>query len=88
MNWAVWTMPLRLPLRLAELDTYGIRKYPKYKSDFERFMENMGGVKAKIGEALVQEQIGAEAFLLLKEFKQIAKQKGIQARMPFSLNIK
>ena len=73
---------------MAELDTYGIRKYPKYKSDFERFMENMGGVKAKIGETLVQEQIGAEAFSLLKEFKQITKRKGIQARMPFSLNIK
>ncbi|SNZ00959.1 signal peptide peptidase SppA [Flagellimonas pacifica] len=73
---------------IAELDTYGIRKYPKYKSDFERFMENMGGVKEKIGENLVQEQIGAEAFQFLKEFKQITKQKGIQARMPFSLNIK
>ncbi|TXN37020.1 signal peptide peptidase SppA [Flagellimonas hymeniacidonis] len=73
---------------MAELDEYGIRKYPKYKSDFERFMENMGGAKSKIGEALIQEEIGEEAFQLLKEFKQLTKQKGIQAKMPFSLNIK
>jgi len=73
---------------MAELDTYGIRKYPKYKSDFERFMENIGGVKTKIGERLVQEEIGEEAFLLLKEFKQLTQQKGIQAKMPFSLTIK
>ena len=73
---------------LAELDTYGIRKYPKYKSDFEIFMENFGGAKTKLGEALIQEEIGNEAYQILKEFKQLTKQKGIQAKMPFSLNIK
>lgn len=73
---------------MAELETYGIRKYPKYKSDFEVFMENFGGAKAKLGEALIQEEIGNEAYQILKEFKQLTKQKGIQAKMPFSLNIK
>ncbi len=73
---------------LADLDSYGIRKYPKYKSDFERFMEDLGGVKSKIGEEAIKEQIGAEAYQLLSEFKQLSKQKGIQAKMPFSLNIK
>ncbi|KQC29927.1 signal peptide peptidase SppA [Flagellimonas eckloniae] len=73
---------------MAELDSYGIRKYPKYKSDFERLMEDLGGAKVKIGEALIQEEIGTEAYQFLKEFKEITKQKGIQAKMPFSLNIK
>ncbi|WP_420321626.1 signal peptide peptidase SppA [Flagellimonas sp.] len=73
---------------MAELDSYGIRKYPRYKSDFERFMENFGGAKAKLGEALIQEEIGNEAYQILKEFKQFTQQKGIQAKMPFSLNIK
>lgn len=73
---------------MAELDTYGIRKYPKYKSDFEIFMENFGGAKTKLGEIFIQEEIGNEAYQILKEFKQLTKQKGIQAKMPFSLNIK
>ncbi|WP_136466117.1 signal peptide peptidase SppA [Flagellimonas onchidii] len=73
---------------MAELDTYGVRKYPKYKSDFERFMESFGGAKVKIGETLIREEIGNEAFQILKELKQLTKQKGIQAKMPFSLNIK
>lgn len=73
---------------MVDLDSYGIQKYPKYKSDFERLMEDLGGAKAKIGEALIQEEIGIEAYQFLKEFKQITKQKGIQAKMPFSLNIK
>ncbi|WP_108424376.1 signal peptide peptidase SppA [Flagellimonas amoyensis] len=73
---------------MAGLDSYGIRKYPKYKSGFEQFMENMGGVKTKIGESIIQEEIGTEAYQLLKEFKELGKQEGIQAKMPFRLNIK
>ncbi len=73
---------------MAGLDSYGIRKYPKYKSDFERLMEDLGGIKSKIGEEAIKEQIGSEAYQLFSEFKQLSKQKGIQAKMPFSLNIK
>jgi protease-4 len=73
---------------MAGLEAYGIRKYPKYKSDFERFMDDLGGMKAKWGESVLKEEIGAEAYQVLKEFKQASEQKGIQARMPFSLNIK
>ncbi|MEM7483814.1 MAG: signal peptide peptidase SppA [Bacteroidota bacterium] len=73
---------------MAELDEYGIRKYPKYKSDFERLLEDFGGAKSKFSDALIQEEIGLEAYQILKEFKQITQQKGIQAKMPFSLNIK
>nr|WP_297787752.1 signal peptide peptidase SppA [uncultured Allomuricauda sp.] len=73
---------------MAGLEDYGIRKYPKYKSDFERFMEDFGSVKAKIGESIIQEEIGTEAYEILKEFKQFTEQEGIQAKMPFSLTIK
>jgi len=73
---------------MAGLESYGIRQYPKYKTDFERFMEDLGGMKTKIGQELIQEEIGTEAYKMLKEFKDLSKQEGIQARMPFSLNIK
>ncbi|NAY92263.1 signal peptide peptidase SppA [Muricauda sp. JGD-17] len=73
---------------MAGLDTYGIRKYPKYKSSFEQFMEDMGGMKSKIGAWAIEEQIGSEAYGLLKEFKQFSEQKGVQAKIPFSLNIR
>ncbi len=73
---------------MAGLQSYGIRKYPKYPSDFEQFMESFGGAKAKIGQAVLKEEIGADAFELLKELRQMTKQKGVQTRMPFTLNIK
>ena len=73
--------------KMAGLESHGIRKYPRYKSDFERLMEDFSAAKLKIGEAAIKEEIGVEAFTTLKELKQFTEQKGIQARMPFNLNI-
>jgi len=73
---------------MANLSDYGIRKYPRYKTDFERFMEDLGGMKSKLGASVIEEEIGTEAYKLLKEFKELGKQEEIQAKMPFNLNIK
>ncbi|NNL09403.1 MAG: signal peptide peptidase SppA [Croceitalea sp.] len=73
---------------LAGVTTYGIRKYPVYKSDFELLMEDFGGAKVKLGQAIIKEEIGAEAYQAFKDLKQMSQQKGVHARMPFTLNIK
>src|SRR5690606_24307633 len=73
---------------MAGLESYALRKYPKYKSEFQQLMEDFGGVKTKFVESVLKEEIGERAFQVLKEFKQIKKQQGIQARMPYSLEIK
>ena len=73
---------------MVDLDSYGIRNYPKYKSDFEKLMEDFGGAKAKVRESFIKEELGEEAYQVLKEVKQLSGQKGIQARMPFTLNVK
>lgn len=73
---------------MADLEYYGIRKYPKYKSGFEKFMEDFSSAKTKITSSMIEEEIGSEAYKILKEFKQFSEKKDIQAKMPFSLNIK
>ena len=73
---------------LADLETYGIRKYPKFKSDFEKLMDDFGGAKAKFTSKLVEDELGSETYRLLKEFKQFSEERDIQARMPFTLTIK
>ncbi|WP_350285012.1 signal peptide peptidase SppA [uncultured Croceitalea sp.] len=73
---------------MVELETYGIRKYPKYKSDFERLMDDLGGAKAKFGEAFIKDELGADTYKTLKHLKQMTEQKGIQAKLPYTLNIK
>lgn len=73
---------------MAGLDSYGIKKFPKYKSGFERFMEDFGGASIKTKEDVIAGEIGWEAYTILKQIKSAMQQKGVQARMPFSLNIK
>jgi protease-4 len=73
---------------LAEIDTYGIRKYPKYKSGFERLMEDLEGASLQLKDKIITEEIGEESYRVLKDLKSGMKQKGVQARMPFILNIK
>ncbi|MCK5442653.1 MAG: signal peptide peptidase SppA [Maribacter sp.] len=73
---------------LAGTENYSIIKFPKYKTGLEKFMEDLGGVKSKIGQGFIKEEIGEETYDILKQVKSAMKQKGIQARMPFVLDIK
>lgn len=73
---------------MAELEEYGIKKFPKYKTGFERFMEDLGGASARLKAKIIEDEIGTEAYSILKEVNHAMNQKGIQARMPFVLDIK
>jgi len=72
---------------LANVDSYSVRKYPKYKSSFERFMEDFGGTSILNKEEIIRREIGTEIYGLYKEVKSLMEQKGFQARLPFTLTI-
>ena len=74
--------------QLAELEEYGIRKYPRYKSEFERLMGDLSSAKSTFISSMVKEELGDETFEALQSLKSMTEQKGIQARMPYQLNIK
>ncbi len=79
---------IKAAAELAGLSSYSIRKYPKYKSNFERFMDNLSTTKLKIGEEVVKKELGEATYEQLKVLKSMTEQSGIQARMPYNLNIK
>jgi len=74
--------------KLADIKEYSIRKYPKYKTGFEKLMEDLGGASATIRKNALEEELGTETYQMLKQLKSAMEQKGIQARMPFALDIK
>jgi protease-4 len=74
--------------KIAELTEYGIKKYPKYKTGLEKLMEDLGGASAEARKSMIEQEIGAEAYSILKQVKSAMEQKGVQARMPFVLDIK
>jgi len=74
--------------KMAELNEYGVKKFPKYKTGLERLLEDMGGASAKLKKDFIEEEIGTEAYSTLKQIKSAMQQRGVQARMPFILDIK
>ena len=73
---------------MVNLKEFGIKKFPKYKSGFERFIEDMQGSSAESKESMIQEEIGEKVYSVFKQIKFAMQQKGVQARMPFALDIK
>ena len=51
-------------------------------------MEDLGGASASLKEKFIKDEIGTEAYSILKEVRTAMDQKGVQARMPFVLTIK
>ncbi len=72
--------------KMAEITEYGIRKFPKYKSGLERLLDDLSSANVK--ESVLREEIGTEAYQILKEVKSVMDHKGVQARLPFVLDIK
>jgi protease-4 len=73
---------------LAGITEYGIRKYPRYKSGFARLMDDLGETSTKQKEVVLESELGAELYGIYRELKGTFSQEGIQARLPFVLNIK
>ncbi|MFS4493559.1 signal peptide peptidase SppA [Maribacter sp. 2308TA10-17] len=74
--------------KMAKIEEYGIKKFPRYKTGLEQFMEDFGGAGAKAKKSIIEDEIGVEAYTILKQVKSAMEQKGPQARMPFVLDIK
>ncbi len=73
---------------LAEITDYKVRNYPHYEKNFE---DAFGGgfPFLKIDtKTIIENEIGAENYRVLHNFKQFSELKGIQARMPFVMDIK
>lgn len=70
---------------LAEVSDYKTTEYPRYKKDFKDAFSAGPFMKSK--EEIIIEEIGVENYNLYKEVQNFSKMKGIQARMPFTLEI-
>ena len=72
---------------LAEITDYKTTNYPRYKKDFDDIFQPFPFAKAS-KESLLKEELGEEQFKVYQSVKKLTKLKGIQARMPFEIEIK
>lgn len=72
--------------KIAKIKDYSTQNYPEYEKTFGDLMANLPFAQSK--EAFIKEEIGEENYLLIEQVKRFQRQKGVQAMMPFGLNIK
>ncbi len=73
---------------LAGTDQFSIRNYPRYKSGFAQLMEDLGESGSQQQERVLESGMGTQLYAVYRELKGVLRQEGIQARLPFILNIK
>lgn len=78
---------VKIAAELAELDSYKIRNYPNYKTDFKDAFSFSPFVKVS-KEDVLKEALGDENYRLYNNINQMKNLKGIQARIPFIFEIK
>lgn len=80
---------IKYAAKLAKIKEYRTENFPEYKTNFNDLLANLSGISLfQSKEALLKEQLGTEAYMLLEKIKRAQNTKGVQAMMPFSLEIK
>jgi len=74
---------------LGKTKSYQVENYPEYEQSFEDLLNNLTGISMfQTKDALLREHLGEESYLLIQQIKKANQLKGVQALMPFELNIK
>ena len=74
---------------LGKTKSYQVENYPEYEQSFEDLLNNLTGISMfQSKEAMLREHLGEESYLLIQQIKKANQLKGVQALMPFELNIK
>jgi protease-4 len=71
---------------LGKTKKYTTQNYPEYNKDFNDLLANFPFAQSK--ENFIKEEIGQENYLLLQKVKRMQTQKGVQALLPFEINIR
>ncbi|NOR27036.1 MAG: signal peptide peptidase SppA [Lutibacter sp.] len=70
---------------LAEVTDYKVRNYPNYKVELEDRFRSFPFMKSK--EKVLIEELGEGNFKIYQTIKQFSKLKGIQARLPYIIDV-
>jgi len=75
--------------KLVKTDDYKVSLYPEYRIEFaDLFRKYLGVSVAGIKEDAIKKEIGLENYQLLQHMNYLNQSKGVQALMPYNLNIK
>jgi protease-4 len=71
---------------LAGLDSYRVRNYPTYKKDLDDRFGKFPFVRS--ADEMLKEELGEPFYEVYRNFKTFGLQRGVQARLPYLIQIK
>lgn len=79
---------IRHAATLAKVKEYRTENFPEYEKSFEDFLLGFGGISMfQSRESLLKEEIGVENYQILDRIRKVNQRRGVQAILPFELNI-
>jgi len=78
---------LKYAAGLVKIKDYKTQNFPTYEKNFQDFLSGMGIPFMKTKEHLLREEIGEENYKIIEQIRKVQSKNGIQAAMPFELNI-
>ncbi|WP_026724309.1 signal peptide peptidase SppA [Flavobacterium sasangense] len=79
---------IKYAAKLGKTNSYRTENFPEYEKSFEDLLANFTGMAMfKTKEQLLKEQLGVEGFQMLEQIKRVKSRKGIQAMMPYEIEI-
>lgn len=75
---------LKEAAKIAKIENYSIESFPKRKESIEELIDNLQGNKIN---AKIKQELGTDAAKIYSNLKAINQQKGVQARLPFDINL-
>lgn len=75
--------------KLGKTDSYRTENYPEYEKNLDDILNNFGlSTFYKSKEAVLKEELGEDNYKVFEQIKKANRLKGIQALLPFEINIK
>ncbi len=71
---------------LAKIKKYRTQDFPEYEKSLDDILSKFGLAQSK--EAMIKEEIGTENYMILQRIKRLQQLRGVQAMLPYELEIK
>jgi protease-4 len=76
---------IREAAALGKTKSYSTQNYPEYEKNFQDLLESLPFSNSKAD--FIKEEIGEENYKIMEQIKRLQTQKGVQAMMPFEINV-
>ena len=74
--------------KLVKINEYSTVDFPKFEQNIDDLLASSGLPFTATRENLIKNEIGLENYKIIEQIRKMNSQKGIQALMPFDLNVK